>query len=222
MSVCSFKFKHPFTCIVSGTTSSGKTFFTRNLLSGWKYLIDIKSKKKIKVLWFHGQKQFIHDEPIPNVEIVYHENLPNQESIENFQPDLIVIDDLMGNSTNDDNVKELFIKGSHHKNISIIYIVQNIFNRDKNQRTISLNAHYIVVMRGIRLTQQVGILANQIFPGKSKQVIEVFKRATKQNFGYLIFDLHPQSEERFRLRSRIFKHELTNLQQSEADSCPKF
>ena len=30
------KFKHPFTCIVSGMTSSGKTLLVRNILKNWK------------------------------------------------------------------------------------------------------------------------------------------------------------------------------------------
>ena len=39
---------------------------------------------------------------------------------------------------------DLFTKYVHHQNLSVLYIVQNIFNNAKNHRTLSLNANYIV------------------------------------------------------------------------------
>jgi hypothetical protein len=223
MSACLFKFKHPFTCLVAGATQSGKTTWTRRLLNGWKYLINMKKTNKLKVLWFHGHKQDIHKKNINDVDIKYLETMPDIEILNNEKPDIIVIDDLMDKMNDDKDTPILFTKISHHKNISVIYLVQNIFHKNINMRTISLNSHYINIMRGARLTQQVGILGNQIFPGKYKKVIEVYKKATKPLFGYLLLDLHPQSDERYRLRTKIFRNELTNLQKTEGlYSCPIF
>lgn len=219
MSVAFLKFKHPFTCLCAGSTSSGKTVWTRHLLENWKYLIDM-NKKSVNVLWCFGQNQDLYRKPIKNVSIDYYQGIPSLEKIQDYHPDIIVIDDLMDDLKNDNNIRDLFTRGSHHMNISIIFIVQNIFNQDKNMRTISLNAHYINIMKGIRLTQQIGILGNQIYPGKSKQFIEVFKQATKNNFSYLLIDLHPRSPDQFRLRSRIFKHELPSHCKSNYDSVP--
>ena len=39
---------------------------------------------------------------------------------------------------------------SHHSNISIIHLVQNIFNKDPSHRTISLNATYIILFKNPR------------------------------------------------------------------------
>jgi len=61
---------------------------------------------------------------------------------------LVVIDDLM-NETNR-SVTDPFTKGSHHINISVIYIVQNLINKGKEHRTISLDSHYIVVFESPR------------------------------------------------------------------------
>ena len=207
MSINILKFKHPFTCIVAGSTSSGKTIWTRNLLEYNRFLITL-NKTNLKVLWCYGVYQDIYKIPINSVEIVYFNGLPNIDIINENKPDVIILDDLMNEINNDKTVKDMFIKFSHHWNISVIFIVQNIFNKDKYMRTISLNSHYIVIMRGVRLTQQIGVLGNQIFPGKTKKIIEIFKRATKENYSYLIFDLHPQSVDRFRIRNRIFKSEL--------------
>jgi len=221
MSVSFLKFKHPFTCICAGSTSSGKTVWTRSLLENWKYLIDI-NKSNLKVLWCYGQFQDLYNTELENVNIDYFQGIPSQEQIEEFKPDIVVIDDLMSDLKNDENIKNLFIKGSHHMNISVIFIVQNLFNQDKNMRTISLNAHYINIMKGIRLTQQVGILGNQIYPGRSKTFINIFKRATEPNFGYLLIDLHPASVDQFRLRTRIFKHELPEQLKVSYNSVPIF
>ena len=53
---------------------------------------------------------------------------------------LLIIDDLM-HETND-VVSKLFTRVSHHKNVSVVYLTQNLFNNNNRNRTISLNAHY--------------------------------------------------------------------------------
>jgi hypothetical protein len=45
----------------------------------------------------------------------------------------------------DQRVASLFSKKSHHRNTNGMYIAQNLFHRRKHHRTISLNAHYMVV-----------------------------------------------------------------------------
>ena len=53
-----FMFIHPFTSIVSGVTSSGKTEFTKLLLKNWKKLININTIE-IKVLWCFSEAKSI-------------------------------------------------------------------------------------------------------------------------------------------------------------------
>jgi len=52
--VIHFQFKHPFTCVVSGPTSTGKTVLVRKILENWKSLIHINSNV-LNVLWYYGQ-----------------------------------------------------------------------------------------------------------------------------------------------------------------------
>lgn len=208
MSVDILKFMHPFTMIVAGSTSSGKTHFVRNLLENNRYLIKINVETP-KVLWAFDQEQEIHKEKLFNVDLVYYQGIPCIEDIKSIKPNIIVLDDLMEKLNKDDIIQSLFTKVSHHLNISVIFVTQNLFSRDKSMRTISLNSHYICVMKSVRLTQQISTLGSQIWPGKSQQIVDIYKTATKENFSYLIFDLHPRTiEERFRLRNRIFNFEL--------------
>ena len=55
----------------------------------------------------------------------------------------------------DDRVTKLFTKECHHRNISVMFIVQNLFGKKKEQRTISLNSHYLVVFKNPRDASQM-------------------------------------------------------------------
>ena len=54
---------------------------------------------------------------------------------------IFIIDDMMGEK--DTITAKLFTKKSHHGNLSVIYIVQNLFHKRKDHVTISLNASYL-------------------------------------------------------------------------------
>ena len=68
----------------------------------------------------------------------------------------------------------------------------------------NLNTHYIVMFKNPRDAGQVATLARQMYPGKSKFVIEAYEDATKEPYGYLLIDLRPDTNERYRIRTKIF------------------
>ena len=68
----------------------------------------------------------------------------------------------------------------------------------------SLNAYYLVIFKNPRDQNQLATLARQMYPGNSKFLIEAFKDATQQPYGYLLIDLKPDTEERIRVRTNIF------------------
>ena len=63
-----------------------------------------------------------------------------------------------------DNKKfaDLFTKGSHHMNLSVIFISQNLFHQGKQMRTIGLNCHYIIVMKSARGKAQLSHLGRDL------------------------------------------------------------
>ena len=85
-----------------------------------------------------------------------------------------------------------------------MYIVQNLFGKNKEQRTISLNSHYLVVFKNPRDASQVTHLAKQMYPGKTKYLQEAFKKATSIPHGYLLIDLRQETPDHLRLRTRVF------------------
>jgi len=54
---------------------------------------------------------------------------------------------------------------------------------------------------------QVSTLSRQMFPGKGQFLVEAFKDATAKPFGYLVLDLKPDTEEKYRIRTGIFPGE---------------
>jgi hypothetical protein len=91
----------------------------------------------------------------------------------------------MAQSSKDKRIANLFTKGSHHRNLSIIYIVQNIFHQGKEMSNISLNAHYIVLFKSPRDKQQIYMHARQINPGKVQEFMRSYEDATSRLHGYI-------------------------------------
>ena len=80
---------------------------------------------------------------------------------------LIVFDDQMIDASKDKRIVNLFTRGSHHRNLSVIYIVQNLFHQGKGSRSISLNSHYLVLFKNPRDKLQILTLAKQMYPGQT-------------------------------------------------------
>lgn len=210
-----FKFKHPFTCMVAGPTSSGKTVFVQSLLKEMDFLID-GIREVPKIVWCYGQWQSSYSQPCGETKVEYVEGLLAEESIRTEAPDVMIIDDLMNELGDDKRLADLFTKGSHHLNISLIFIVQNVFHKAKQMRTISLNCHYMVLMKNPRDKSQIFSLARQLYPNKMKFLIEAYEDATKEPFSYIKIDLTPSTPEKYRITSNIFSknsvHEIVTYQ----------
>ena len=62
----------------------------------------------------------------------------------------MVIDDQMTETSNNKRILNLFTNGSHHRNLSLIFLVQNVYFQGKIKRTLSLNASYLVLFKNPR------------------------------------------------------------------------
>ena len=96
----------------------------------------------------------------------------------------------------DNRVVNLFTKGSHHRNLSVIYIVQNLFHQGKGNRSISLNDKL-----------QILTLAKQMYPGQTAWFMKQYEDAVQRPFGYLFVDLKPTTQDSCRLRTNVLPGE---------------
>ena len=142
--------------------------------------------------------------------IEFREGLPRPEDYSNdpLSPKLVIIDDLMRESSSCDAIVDLFTKGSHHKNLSVILISQNLFHQGRGQRDISLNANYIVVFKNPRDRAQIRHLARQVYPDDPKFLEEAYYDATSRPHGYLLLDLKQSTPDEYRFRTCIFPEDM--------------
>jgi hypothetical protein len=83
-------------------------------------------------------------------------------------------------------------------------LTQNIFNKGKHSRTISLNSHYLVLFKNPRDATQISFLARQMYPKNSKFLEEAYFDATKDPYEYLLIDLKQTTPNEYRVQSNIF------------------
>lgn len=154
-----------------------------------------------RVVWHYAEWQ-----PLYGGEgIEYQEGLPQPADYEaDARPKLLVIDDLMRESSNGGAVVDLFTKGCHHKNMSVFLITQNLFHQGRGQRDISLNANYIVFFKNPRDRGQIQHLARQVYPEDVRFLQEAYRDATTSPHGYLLLDLKQSTPENCRFRTDIF------------------
>ena len=196
--------QHPFNCMLSGPTQSGKTEFVKKFI---KHVDQMMFPVPEEIIWCYGAWQKGYEELGSNIRL--NEGIPKWEEWTDNLRRLVILDDLM--SEIDSSITRLFTKGSHHRNMSIIFIVQNLFNKNPEQRTISLNSHYLVLFKNPRDATQITNLGKQMYPGKGSLVQDSYKDATSKPYGYLLIDFRQDTPDHLRLRSDIFPPKIETV-----------
>ena len=134
------------------------------------------------------------------------DGLPDITSLDPTNVNLLIIDDHMHEMN--EVVAKLFTKGSHYRNTSVLLLTHNIFHQNKHSRTVSLNAHYMVLFRNVRDASQITNLAKQMYPGNVKYLKSSYEDATNKHYGCLLIDLKPDTSDLLWLRTDIFPGEI--------------
>lgn len=202
--------KTPSRWLIYGPSGSGKSTFVEKLMHDCNYLFETN----FDTIFYCSSQSFPKNKY--NGEIpIYESEVITPEYVETLDPNnnnLIILDDNMHNVSNDILVSDLFTKKSHHKNITVIMLVQNLFPKSKYMRDISLNCNYIVLMRNPREMRQIKTLAYQIDGDSGDFIINSYKNATSDNpYSYLLLDLCQETPEMLKLRSNIFYDEKPHV-----------
>lgn len=203
------RFKSPSTTIVSGPSNSGKTSLVFDILRRGDELLE-KPKCLQNVIYYYKQWQNGFDELNKDVKLQFINKVPSianiTEKTEGFSQiggSLIVIDDFMQELTRD--VSVLFSTLSHHLNITVFLMTQNLFSKNPVFRDISLNATYNIIFKNPRDSSQISHFARQYAPGKAKMILDIYKEATQKPHSYLLFDNHQEMRDGIRIRSNILQ-----------------
>jgi len=157
------------------------------------------------IVWCHSENNTAHH--LKNVSFV--KGVPDFENPENV-PTLIVLDDLM-DSAYSTKVSELFTKGSHHRNINLVPITQNLFHQGPSSRNIYLNSKYIVVFKNPRDKTQIVHLVRQVYPENISSFHKTYLEASKDPHTYLFLALTQSINDLLRFRTKIFPAEITEV-----------
>ena len=197
---------------VCGPTSCGKTYWVYLFMKEIGDIWVCDENVPIKILYCFGIDQEIYGkirQEFSNV--VFYQGLPSLEYIYEMSEDqslLVVLDDLVYDVLGNMEMLKLFTQGMHHKNVSVIFMTQNIFQQGKHARTIALNVKYLVLFENPRDNYQIQFLGRQIFPGRSDRLLEAYHDAvTFRRWGYLLIDLSSGSDDSVRLRSNVLLEE---------------
>jgi hypothetical protein len=199
-----FVLRHPFTAILSGPSSCGKTYLVKNILQNVKNLCDPVPER---IIWLYKRWQPMYDEikttVWPNIEL--EQGIPlDLEKDSYLDPtvrNMIALDDLMTTASKDPRITDLFTEGSHYRNLSVVVLNQNLyFSKDPTTRR---NYHYLFLFKNPVDKQSIMTLAKQMYPGKTQYFLEKFEQATRKPSQFLLVDLKTTTPEHLRLRHDI-------------------
>ena len=176
INVDEIKFSHPFCMTVAGPTQSGKSYIVFNLLKNQKNFIIPKQKK---IIYCYTVWQPLYSKMLVDISgITFNKGIPD---IDQEKDVIVVLDDLMNECLENKNILSMFTIGSHHKNISVIFLTQNIYEKGKYARSISLNSHYLIIFQNLRDKAQIQYLGRQLYPQESNFFTEVYNDAVSKN-----------------------------------------
>lgn len=203
------QFRHPFTMTVSGSTGSGKTQWVMALLASMDTVI---SEKIDIVLYCYG---VLNDNIVQlqragqvggGARVIIHAGEPPEELVQKRAREsggkmLLVLDDLM-HGIGQQFLDSVFTRGSHHWGVSVVMVTQHLFSH--GLRIARNNSHYLVLMRNPSGALQTRTLATHLFPGRTPYFMDAYADATKQQYGYLVVDMHPETPDVLRLKTNIY------------------
>ena len=167
-SVFDARLYHPSTILVSGPSGSGKSCFTKSLLEFANRIFQPDAPKFVILVYdvWQGLYDYFINNNLVHLAIKGIDDFENLKEIISEKKDyggsLLLIDDQAPRL--DQNIVDIFTIYSHHLNTTCVLLTQTLFDNKKEYRAISLNAHYIVLMKNTRDASSITNLAKQTHP----------------------------------------------------------
>jgi hypothetical protein len=124
-------FAHPSQIMVAGATKSGKTTLVTQIIRHRKQMFDTEPEE---VFWFYAMPSSVEHVPRELPEVKLRNGAPTEDMvagiIKDGRPKVMIMDDMqqmIDNKNQAQIISDIFTKLSHHGNLSIIFIVQNLY-----------------------------------------------------------------------------------------------
>ena len=126
----------------------------------------------------------------------------------------MVLDDLlvlaMTTKENSDNLNNLASRDSHHLNISVMFICQNLNYGCGKLRNVRVNSMYHLVFNNHTDTRHIELIARNRGIRLST-LRKILTDVGKKQYGYVLFDGCPQSLANARVRTGILPGDCTTI-----------
>ena len=190
----------PFRLLVAGGSGSGKTEFVKNLVNKRFYSEPINN-----IVYCYPD--YLTEIPTEfDLPVQYYAGLPDTAFMASLPNDsLLILDDMMIECSKCENIGKLFSVVARKRRISVILIVQNIYQQGRQFRNIRLNATGVVLFKfraandsNIRLIRDFGLTKHI-----SRSLLD---DALSDKFAYIMIDIHPNRQFEFGcIRGNIFE-----------------
>jgi hypothetical protein len=179
-SLAPFQLKHEFTMVVAGPSKSGKTEFVKELVQNTQWI----SPPPDKIVWFYREWQKAYKSLQDSATFVKNISPDDEKLVADPSTCHLLIFDMMGGKAIE-SIVDWITRKAHHRNTTVIYITQNLFDRAAQHRTISLSAHYLALFKNPRDKSQIGVLSRQL---QMPHLPLAYEDATDQPHAYLLVD----------------------------------
>ena len=130
---------------------------------------------------------------------------------------LLIFDDLANELSGNPKASKLFTQDIHHKNVSIVFITQNLYKQGKAMREIQLNSQCLVLFKNCRDVNQIKVLSKQM---GLAHLPEACRKVTSQPYQPLVVDMRPGTADYLRVRSHVLPGEYMRIYIGESNSLP--
>ena len=162
---------------------------------------------KIIIVSPHEQPMYQKLKENENVDILY--EVPDYKEIKSLadmyqsQGLILFLDDIMEDMAPKLQLSKIFTQLCHHKQLTCLLSVQNLFFQNNDYRNMSLNCSYLVLFRAPGQKRQIPIIGGRMFPGNAAKFVDSYEKATKLPYSYLFVDYRQKTRNLMRLRSDI-------------------
>lgn len=210
------KLVKPFRLIIGGGSGTGKTTLLKRLVNENHF-----SSPFEKIVYCYPD--YLEDSPTCFDQIVeYRPGLGDLSYFSNLPKNsLLIFDDMMYECGNSDEIMRLFSVVARKKNLSVIFIVQNIYDKGKQMRNIRINATGFILFKFFtandithRLVRDIGI--------KNTIPKRLLDKVYEKRYSYIYVDLHPESHSEFEcVKANIFDKYFSIFNKMEYIAIPK-
>ena len=205
----------PFRLIVGGASGSGKTELVKKMIHEQYFgrLRDIH----------YCYPEYLSTIPaVFDVPVQYHSGLLSLSDIKDLEDGcLLIIDDLMLETAASESIAKLFTVCARKRGISVILLVQNIYQQGKHFRNIRLNASAIIMFK-FRAGQDVNKRLLRDLGLQHMISADQLQSSLEEKYSFILFDLHPSRHSDFGcVRSNIFSENFRVFYTMEYVAIPK-